>query len=237
MDTKKLSAIDLKMVAHRGLSGLERENSMAAFIAANNRSYFGTECDIHLTKDNHFVICHDANTARVANQGLEIKESTLEEIKALRLKDLKDNEPKDYLLIPTLTEYLSCAKHYNKYCVIEIKCELDSSGVDKLLAEVSEYKEHVIFISFILNNLKLVREKDKEVKMQWLLSSYNDEVIPTCKEYNLDVDIHFKALTIDNTQAMINENIEINVWTVDNPLDALTLAEWGVKYITTNILE
>ena len=73
--------------------------------------------------------------------------------------------------------------------------------------------------------------------MQWLLSSYNDEVIPTCKEYNLDVDIHFKALTIDNTQAMINENIEINAWTVDNQLDALTLAKWGVKYITTNILE
>ena len=39
------------MVAHRGLSGLERENSIKAFIAAVNRSYYATECDIHLTKD------------------------------------------------------------------------------------------------------------------------------------------------------------------------------------------
>ena len=44
------------MIAHRGLSGLERENSMKAFVAAVNRSFYGTECDIHLTKDKIFVI-------------------------------------------------------------------------------------------------------------------------------------------------------------------------------------
>ena len=29
------------MVAHRGLSGIERENTLPAFVAAANRSYFG----------------------------------------------------------------------------------------------------------------------------------------------------------------------------------------------------
>ena len=35
-----------KFVAHRGVSGLETENTAAAFIAAGNRSYYGVETDI-----------------------------------------------------------------------------------------------------------------------------------------------------------------------------------------------
>lgn len=33
----------IKIIAHRGVSGLERENTCAAFIAAGNRSYYGME--------------------------------------------------------------------------------------------------------------------------------------------------------------------------------------------------
>ena len=40
-----------KIVAHRGLSGIEPENTNLAFVAAGNRSYFGIETDIHVTKD------------------------------------------------------------------------------------------------------------------------------------------------------------------------------------------
>lgn len=38
-----------KFVAHRGVSGLECENTAAAFIAAGNRTYYGTETDIYRT--------------------------------------------------------------------------------------------------------------------------------------------------------------------------------------------
>ena len=58
MDTVKINVSDLetKIIAHRGLSGIETENSIAAFIAAANRSYFGIETDVHVTKDNKFII-------------------------------------------------------------------------------------------------------------------------------------------------------------------------------------
>ena len=62
MDTLKIAKENVKMIAHRGLSGLEKENTIAAFIAAGNRTYYGTECDIHLTKDNVFVVCHDESS-------------------------------------------------------------------------------------------------------------------------------------------------------------------------------
>ena len=31
--------------------------------------------------------------------------------------------------------------------------------------------------------------------------------------------------------------IKVNCWTVDDPADGERLAEWGVDYITSNILE
>lgn len=51
MDSIKLDTRTAKMIAHRGLSGIEKENTNAAFIAAGNRSYFGIETDVHKTVD------------------------------------------------------------------------------------------------------------------------------------------------------------------------------------------
>lgn len=48
-----------KIVAHRGVSGLETENTAAAYIAAGNRSYWGIETDIYRTSDGHFICSHD----------------------------------------------------------------------------------------------------------------------------------------------------------------------------------
>ena len=56
------------MVAHRGVSKLERENTCAAFVAAGNRSYFGVETDIHRTSDGQFVVFHDDSTKRLTEE-------------------------------------------------------------------------------------------------------------------------------------------------------------------------
>ena len=54
MDTIKIESKGVKIIAHRGLSGIERENTCSAFVAAANRSYFGIETDIHTTRDGKF---------------------------------------------------------------------------------------------------------------------------------------------------------------------------------------
>lgn len=51
MDTIKIDKNNVKLIAHRGVSGIERENTAAAFVAAGNRSYYGIETDVHVTKD------------------------------------------------------------------------------------------------------------------------------------------------------------------------------------------
>jgi len=59
MNTIKINRGATKMIAHRGVSGLERENTNLAFVAAGNRSYFGVETDIHVTADQNLIVIHD----------------------------------------------------------------------------------------------------------------------------------------------------------------------------------
>jgi len=55
MNTIKFASGNVKMVAHRGCSGLEKENTNSAFVAAGSRSYFGIESDVHITADGKYV--------------------------------------------------------------------------------------------------------------------------------------------------------------------------------------
>ena len=73
MNTIKFDAKSTKVIAHRGLSGLERENPHAAFVAAGNReSYFGIETDTHVTNDGLFAIHHDDTLNRVFGKSVNI---------------------------------------------------------------------------------------------------------------------------------------------------------------------
>ena len=49
MNTVKFEHKNTLVVAHRGLSGLETENTVTAFVAAGNRSYYGIETDMRRT--------------------------------------------------------------------------------------------------------------------------------------------------------------------------------------------
>ena len=58
------------MVAHRGVSKLETENTAAAFIAAGNRTYFGVETDIWRTSDGKYICNHDGKSGRICETDL-----------------------------------------------------------------------------------------------------------------------------------------------------------------------
>ncbi|OLE61007.1 MAG: hypothetical protein AUG10_03065 [Gemmatimonadetes bacterium 13_1_20CM_2_70_10] len=81
------------VIAHRGASGYETENSLAAFRAAAPRGAHGVELDIHATTDGALIVHHDEVVS-----GRHITRSTGAEIRALRLAN---GEP-----VPTLDEAL-----------------------------------------------------------------------------------------------------------------------------------
>ena len=96
-----------QIVAHRGLSGIERENTLPAFVAAGNRSCFGIECDVHVTKDGQYLVYHDDTTGRLCEKDISLEASTAEQLRGLRIKDAQSDEFTDSLKMPALSEYLA----------------------------------------------------------------------------------------------------------------------------------
>ena len=240
MDTKKIA--DKKstlIVAHRGLSGIERENTAAAFVAAGNRSYFGIECDVHRTVDGKFVIIHDDNTARVAIDRLVVEESTFDTLRSLVLLDTDGARSRNDLRIPTLEEYIKICKKYDKTAVLELKNHFEKEDVGEIIEiiEAIDYLDKTIFISFDYENLVFLRELRPNANAQFLISTFDDDLIERLKKYDLDLDIHYKALTRENIALCHSNGIRVNCWTVDYPERADELISWGVDYITSNILE
>ena len=237
-DTIRVKLSGVRMVAHRGVSGLERENTCAAFVAAGNRSYFGVETDIHRTADGQYIVFHDDNLARLLGDERVVEEMRFDELRALRLTDLDGNARGD-LLLPTLTEYVNICKKYDKDCVLEIKNHFEPEDIDNVIAIIRGigWLERTIFISFDLPNMLCIRERLPQQRAQYLVSSFGDDLLSILTENHLDLDIKYSSLSAEQVRACHEAGIEVNVWTVNEASDAERLAGYGVDYMTSNILE
>lgn len=238
-DTLHLASPKPRMIAHRGVSSLETENTASAFVAAGNRSYYGIETDVHRTSDGAFVIIHDDSTRRVAGDDLTVENTTLETLRSLRLMDKDGRRGRRDLMLPTLPEYAGICRRYDKQAVLELKNPMAAEDIARIADILREagWLERTTFISFDLDNLKHLRGMLPEQKAQYLVSADSPELLPTLLQYHLDLDVHFKALTEARVKELHSHGIEINVWTVDDPADARRLADWGVDYITSNCVE
>ena len=240
MDAIRIDRKQVKMIAHRGLSGLELENSCAAFVAAGNRDYWGIETDVHQTADGKFVIFHDDRTGRICAQDIAVEETDLETLRALPLWEVRNNQAlRVDLKMPVPEEYFAICRRYDKVAVFELKNPMSKELVAELvqLAADAIGLDRIVFISFCFQNLVYVREVSEEAVCQFLLKDpMSDENLAGMKKYNFGLDIRYTLVTPELVQQLHSEGLEINCWTVDDPQSAAELVEMGVDYITSNIL-
>ena len=252
ISTIKFDKKNVKMVAHRGLSGFETENTLASFIAAGNHSYYGIETDVHKTRDGKFIITHDDNMKRISGDDYIVEETDYDTLKKCVLFEvlpgvldgdatiLTDKKRSD-LTPPALDEYIRVCKRYSKVAVLEIKNLMEREDVEKIIDIIEEvgYLDQTILISFSIENLCYAKDYRPDCVCQFL--TYKKEVLsekmPIILKYKMDLDLHYgmvdKAL-VDETHA---RGAKINVWTPGRVEDGERMAEIGVDYITSNLLE
>ncbi len=239
MNTVKFDSKKTKVVAHRGLSGIEKENTNAAFIAAGNRSYYGIETDVHRTLDGKFVCIHDDTTGRVAIDNMTVEETTFDTLRRITLADKDGIKGREDLKIPTLKEYISTCKRYEKVAVLELKNDFEKDDIEKICNEIIEldYLDNVIFISFSFNNMLKLRELYPNQAAQYLVDDYTDELPALLKKHKLDLDIYYKELTKERIATLHANGVKVNCWTCDDKQSGEELSSWGIDFITSNILE
>lgn len=241
MNTVKIKKSKTKIIAHRGLSGLEAENTVAAFVAAGNRNFYGIETDVRLTRDQKFIIIHDSSTARVCEVDLVVQETELDVLREIKLYDKNGLYSRGDLVFPTVEEYFSVCKKYDKKAILELKSIIAKEDIVRLveIAKEMQVLDNVIFISFHFENLVALKSEYPKQAAQYLVSEVknSDELISDLKKYKLGIDIWYGNATKELIDLMHSNGILVNAWTVDKVEDANRLIDYGIDFITTNILE
>ena len=254
MDTIKMYTGKTQMVAHAGLMGMESANTSAGFIAAGNRSYWGIECDVRVAKDG-FVIIHNNTTAGVSPVEMTVEDHTVAELQSIPLYDrpffygLEDHgltpgstELRADLRIPTLEEYIRICKRYGKICVLELKHPMTPETISAVAERYRalDYVEGVVFISFYWENLVEIRRCLPGCTVQLLTDDkqvFTEEFLDKVTESGFDLDIHIFTTTKELVDRIHARGLKVNVWTCDWLDRFEQLVEWGVDYITSNIIE
>ncbi|MCX5264157.1 glycerophosphodiester phosphodiesterase family protein [Streptomyces sp. NBC_00199] len=70
-------------IGHRGVMGVEPENTLRSFVAAEQAGLDAIELDLHLSKDGALVVMHDPEVDRTTDGTGPIADHTLAELRAL----------------------------------------------------------------------------------------------------------------------------------------------------------
>jgi glycerophosphoryl diester phosphodiesterase len=103
-----------RVYAHRGSSGAFAEHTRAAYLQAIADGADGVECDIHLTRDQHAVLLHDASLDRTSDGTGAVADRTLAELrlldfsswKGVRIPDEYGGKSEQLLTLPDLLDIL-----------------------------------------------------------------------------------------------------------------------------------
>jgi glycerophosphoryl diester phosphodiesterase len=225
----------LMVIAHRGASGYETENTLAAIQKAIELKSDAFEVDVWRTIDDSLVVFHDANTQRLAGDSLVISQSTYAQLRALLL-------PGDQY-IPTLREVLELMPGDIKI-VIEIKNCWEPGKAGELFPELGELLKETgtlgqaILISFNIEKLKEAKELVPGVPLLWLTYEKQpaDTLVNIALKAEVDgINVHHGLVSDELVEAARANDLGFFVWTVNEPELAKVLGEkYKVDGITTN---
>jgi glycerophosphoryl diester phosphodiesterase len=220
------------VIAHRGAWKKNNlpENSIASLKEAFRLKCYGSEFDVHLTKDSVIVVNHDD-----VYKGMTIANSTYAELQ----QKLHVNGEQ----IPTLESYLKEGmKQRGTKLILEIKMAKTPEATivltDAVVKMVKKLKADawVEYISFSYPAVKRVLELDPSAKTAFLAYIKGDVPLEKLKEDHIgQADYYYTIFKEGEWFKRAHElNITINAWTVNNEEDMKWLIGQKTDFITTN---
>ena len=210
------------VIAHRGASAYEPENSRAAFRRAIELGADGIELDVHETADGDYVVLHDATVA-----GRPVHELDLHEVCAHRLAN---GEP-----IPTLRHVLDDVAG-RATVFIEVKASSEA-GERRLLDIIdrSPAPRRCQVHAFDHRIVHRLVERRPRLKAGVLSVSYViDPVAQVTAARAETLWQQADAIDGDLVTVLHQAGLALFAWTVDDPAHMRTLAALAVDAICTN---
>lgn len=230
------SAAEPTLIGRRGCAG-GVENSAEAYREALRRGFKMIEGHVRITADSAFVTSHDGKTARLGGQ-LVVEKNTLDELKAERYTQTREDSVTYNGGITTVAEFLSICKEGGATPVLHLKkfpktCDIRALDllcgvIDKttdpksvlVLTSIPEYVEH----------LQAVRP---DIKVMFQAEGKWAERLDWCKERGLDIDMEDKYATPECVRAIHDAGLKIAVWTIN---DRAGYEGRDLDYVITDLL-
>ena len=216
----------MQVIAHRGASFFEPENTLRAIERAVKMGADFVEVDVRKSKDNRLVIMHDPDVNRTTDGNGFVKDYTIQELKKL---DAGNGET-----IPTLDEVITCVKD-RVWLVIEIK-EPGTEG--KILEKVNENElENTILTSFYHKSVKNAVKMNPSINAGIIFACQPVDVMQMVSNARANIIFpSYKYLDEDMIKQAHRNGISVYPWTIDNPEIFERFVEMGVDGIVTNKL-
>lgn len=212
------------VIAHRGASGTELENSLAAFRAAASLGADAVELDVHGTADGELIVHHDETIDGTHH----IAHSSASAIAQLRLAN---SEP-----IPTLSQALAAVAP-----PLQVFVEVKSLAPrwDERLFDVLDrgpsprgYAVH----SFDHRIVRRLGEKRPGLTRGVLASAYLIRPLSAMEDVGASILWQERTVVDEGLVRMVHGSAgaRIFVWTVDDMADMSRFVAWGVDGLCTN---
>ncbi len=217
------------IVAHRGGANLGAENTLDCIERGMQTRASMIEIDVHQTKDNQLVVCHDETVDRTTNGHGYIRELTLNEIKQMKIVDNDGNVTQQH--IPTLDEVLKLVNG-KVQLLIEIKrTENIYQGIEQRVLTTLQHYNAIpwcVIQSFNDSVLFTIHNLDPSIRLEKLyffklpglpiiydgsFTSFSFEKYSFIKSFNS----FYLSLTPSLISNMQQHGYQTKIWTLQGP--------------------
>ena len=230
----------MKIIAHRGFSGIYPENTMLAFRKAIEIGADGIELDVHLSKDGQVMIIHDEALKRTTGLDGVVSDYTRAELENISAGKTKNDEF-GFTPIPSLEEYLAfMAEHRDKITNIELKTapvyypEIEEKTLE--LVRKFDLEKNIIYSSFNWLSIERMQRLGTISETGLLFSGmklYNQAHIIKSLGINY-FHPDFNDLTDEIVKSYLDNKVGLNVWTVNEIEDMKVCLSWDIDGLITN---
>lgn len=232
---------NIKSICHRGYNVGAPENTLIAFRLAKKVGFKYVECDVSFTSDNVPVLLHDNTVDRTSNGSGAISSMTYEEASALDFGSWFSEEYEGEK-IPTFEEFIILCRNLGLHPYIEIKYGATQLQVEKLVDIVARHgmKGKVTYISFEVNLLSYVFNKDKNARLGFICNTFTDSNLQSVKHLNannnLFIDLNVSNVTEDYVMRCVSNDLPMEVWSVNNASNILNADTYISGFTTDYVL-
>ena len=215
----KAAETKVLVVAHRGASGYEPENTFASFDLAVGQRADMLELDVHLTKDGVPVVIHDDTLERTTNLTGKVRNRSFSEIRKLNAAAKTENHP--FEPIPTFEEVVD--KYHDKLrLMVEIKhgSSFYKDIEQKVISTLERFDaiDTCEIISFDFDSIRRVRAIREDISTGIIFVGKISEFTKLAKEIGcLALHPSYEYITTEDVEQVRKvANLEIYSWTVND---------------------